>query len=354
MFPKNLDVQIEASSVRQPRLHSRPGLTLVHDRCLGLKAGGETAIAGSSTPQNVLQSTAISSLNNSGVHLGVAIPPLQYEHGGLPRVRWQRTSLMKCSEYGREHPRRSDVLCPEPTRVLYAAPRNGEHVLIQGNSELLSPSVGFGLVLTSPPYFHPRQQSVMHGEGYVGSLEAYVEKVSSLLVRCSASTRQRRLCFVKTDVWNRGELIPVSLELARACCAKGLRIRNHLIFKRCAAYSPYGPTFSNVFVFADLPMRPHCSGVIDLGKIRRRPGLPSSYTPELFAELMLRFSEPGDVVLDPFAGAGAVFHAAISTGRSSVGIDCSATQIARARQAFKNHSTFRIIESPKKERLGGL
>jgi len=228
-------------------------------------------------------------------------------------------------------------------RYRRVSPQPGKHVLIHGDCGSFSYASGFGFLVTSPPYFHPHRASTLHGDGYVGEISTYIEVISAQIARCAEAVKHRRVCIVKTDVWYRGALIPISFELARACMNRGLRLRGHWIFNRTASYTPYSPTFSNIFVFADCSLRPHCSGVLKTTE-RRQPRVPSSFTPGLFAELVRCFSDCDDVLLDPFAGMGAVFHAAKATGRSSVGIESSMAQIAKACALMHRNDDFRLVK----------
>ncbi len=221
------------------------------------------------------------------------------------------------------------------------SPHRGKHLLVHGDSASLSFDRGFGLLLTSPPYYHPKRASDLHGDAYVGQLSTYVDAISQTLVRCADSVEGRRVCFVKTDVWFRGTLIPVGFELARACMKRGLRMQAHWVWRRSPEYSPYRPAFSNIFVFADHLVRPNYSCVLDSAQ-HRRAGVPSSFTPELFTELARRLCDKKAVILDPYAGVGASIHAALVTCNSSVGIESSIAQITRAKQLLKHHSRFSI------------
>jgi len=202
-------------------------------------------------------------------------------------------------------------------------------------------SAGFGLLITSPPAYNPRKHSEMHGTCFVGSMHEYLEAISSILVRIAKSVNDRRLCLIKTDVWSRGKLIPISYELARACVDKGLMLRAHFVAKRTASFTPYGPTISNIFVFGDSLFRPKCSSILDVTPRRRKAGIPSSFTPELFTALARLLSSPGDVLIDPFAGVGSVMHAGLASGRGSVGIEISAGQIRRAARLLHGLRSFR-------------
>jgi len=188
----------------------------------------------------------------------------------------------------------------------------------------------FNLLLTSPPYYHPVRTSSRHGIGFTGDLERYADRVSAVLFHCSKAVVNRRVCIIKTDIWHKGTLIPIGNEIASACIRRGLALRAHWIWERLSAFSPYGPSFANIYVFGDALSRPYFSGVITNTPARRRKGLPSSFVPEIFGALIELLTHVEDVVLDPFAGIGGVLEAAASHGRRSVGIELSTGQCRRA------------------------
>jgi len=66
---------------------------------------------------------------------------------------------------------------------------------------------------------------------------------------------------------------------------------------------------------------------------------PAPMPDTLARDLILGFSEPGDVVLDPMVGSGTVCVCAAQTGRQYVGIDASAAYIEIARQRL-------LLEAP--------
>lgn len=206
---------------------------------------------------------------------------------------------------------------------------SSEHTLFHADSRQCRYASRFDLVLTSPPYFHPSRKSTKHGIGFVGDIQQYARTVSEALLSASNSAIGRKLCFVKTDVWHKGALIPVGYELMRACLNRGLRLRAHWVWKRLSAFSPYAPTFSNIFIFADDFQRPHCTGLITPTAVHLR-GQPSSYVPELFRELISLLTKPRDLILDPFMGLGGVIEAAATRNRRSVGVELSAAQFQMA------------------------
>lgn len=62
---------------------------------------------------------------------------------------------------------------------------------------------------------------------------------------------------------------------------------------------------------------------------------PCQFPHELAERCVLAFSNPGDVVLDPFSGAGTSAVATIKAGRSAIGIDRSEQYITLAHQRIK-------------------
>lgn len=64
---------------------------------------------------------------------------------------------------------------------------------------------------------------------------------------------------------------------------------------------------------------------------RERTGYPSQKPEALLERLILALSDPGDIVLDPYAGSGTTLAVAARLGRSFVGMDASEVAIGIAR-----------------------
>ncbi len=203
----------------------------------------------------------------------------------------------------------------------------GKHILFHADSERCRYEKGFSLVLTSPPYYNPTLTSSKHGIGITGDIEQYACRVAEVLSHCSRSVIGRRVCFIKTDVWYKGALIPVGWEIMSACARRGLQLRAHWIWQRHCGFSPYGPGFSNIFVLGDAFSRPHFSGLVTKAPVIGEKGLPRSFAPEIFGVLVKLLTQEAAVVLDPFAGIGRVMEAAAVHGRRSVGVELSRSQI---------------------------
>jgi DNA modification methylase len=210
----------------------------------------------------------------------------------------------------------------------------GRHSFVNADSRCVDLEDGFDLVLTSPPFFHPERKRSSHGFAPTTDLEQYTDYVSGILVKTAAAVKcNGTVCILKTDVWHRGTLIPLGFKLIEECIKRGLRLRAHWVWQRFHHYSPYAPSFSNIFVLSMLPIpRPPLSGVFSEIHTRRRVTLQNSYTPEVFEILITALTRPGEVILDPFAGVGSVMEAASNTKRWCVGIEISRRQFQRGRK----------------------
>ena len=212
----------------------------------------------------------------------------------------------------------------------------GRHVLVHADSLLCRYKPGFDLILTSPPFYHPTTASSLHGKGFSGDLQKYADFVSKVLVLSARAVVSKRVCILKTDLWHKGTLIPVGFRIVDACASQGLRLRAHWIWEKGAYFSPYGPSFANVFIFGEALERPRIPGILRSAPLKRRSGLPSSFAPEVFGALIDLLASPGGTVLDPFAGLRGVIEGAANYGRKSVGVEISNSQFRRAKQRLSS------------------
>ncbi|HWL84263.1 MAG TPA: site-specific DNA-methyltransferase, partial [Polyangiaceae bacterium] len=86
--------------------------------------------------------------------------------------------------------------------------------------------------------------------------------------------------------------------------------------------------------------------VWDIGVIapvaRERTGYPSQKPEALLERLLRSLSDPGDLVLDPYAGSGTTLSVAARLGRRFIGIDASEIAIATAERRLSALETPRI------------
>lgn len=222
---------------------------------------------------------------------------------------------------------------------------HAKHTLFRADSRLCAYRAGFHLVLTCPPYYHPKRPASKHGVCWLGDIDGYADVTSEVLLKCAGAVRHRKVCFVKTDIWYKGELLPVSYAIADACVRKGLRLRAHWIWQRLPSFSPYAPAFSNVFVFADRFSRPAHPGLIKNERTNKKGRTMKSTQTHLFRGLINLLTRKDDVVIDPFVGTGSVIEAAASLERRSVGIECSDAQFRIAVEKLKNISGIRLRQT---------
>jgi site-specific DNA-methyltransferase (adenine-specific) len=71
---------------------------------------------------------------------------------------------------------------------------------------------------------------------------------------------------------------------------------------------------------------------------KERLGYPNQKPVKLVKRVILASSNPGDIVLDPFAGSGTTCEAAIQSDRQFIGCDSSASAIEVMKQRFENLS----------------
>ena len=237
----------------------------------------------------------------------------------------------------------------KPTRdsveTLTAA--QGRHALFHGDSATISFQGHFDLVLCSPPYFHPSNNSSIHGAtSRYRDLDFFAEWAAQILVRAaSALEAGQPLCFLKTDVKYKNTLLPVGFRIADHCEKLGLPIQAHWIWQRLSHFSPYSPSISNIFVLGHVdPKLLRTPGVFYTTDGRSRK-LPTSFTPELFQKLIQQFTPLNGRVLDPFVGIGSTILAASRCQRWAVGVEVSRDQILKAKKILFGVSAidFRLL-----------
>ena len=211
--------------------------------------------------------------------------------------------------------------------------QKGKHLILHGDSNSATFKRPFDLIITSPPYFHPTKKSPSSGfSPKTKELEVYSEYVTSVLLKSSEGLRAGKfLCVIKTDAWYQGRLMPIGYSIVNECLRRGLILHAHWIWEKLPYYSPYSPSFSNIFIFGQPPLRriPY-QGIITGAHLKKQSGRPATFTPEIFETLLRLLCEPGDTVLDPFLGTGSVIEAAARTGRWAVGVEISKRQITTA------------------------
>jgi DNA modification methylase len=226
------------------------------------------------------------------------------------------------------------------------AGKKGRHLIVRGDAGSFDYDKSFDLIITSPPYFHPAKDSFSQGVyPKTRNLDDYSDYVAAILSNCCQGLRLGKfLCLIKTDAWYKGRFIPIGHSLANACIRRGLMLHAHWIWERMSHYSPRSPSFANIFIFGQPPVRRISQqGIITNAHIKKHKDREMSFTPEIYESLLNILSEPGDIVLDPFVGLGSTIQAAANTGRWAVGIEISKKQIVKAQNYL---STYQIVVNP--------
>jgi hypothetical protein len=206
-------------------------------------------------------------------------------------------------------------------------------------------TVSLGAVL--PPYFHPSKTSSVHGATPpLRDLDLFADWTAQILVRAAKSLKAGQpLCFVKTDVKYKNALLPIGFRIAERCEKLGLPIQAHWIGQRLTHFSPYSPSLANIFVLGhantELLRWP---GVLRTSDCSSRK-LPTSFTPQLFQQLVQQLTPLNGRVLDPFVGIGSTILAASRCQRWAVGVEVSPDQFLKAKHILRSVSAvdFRLL-----------
>jgi site-specific DNA-methyltransferase (adenine-specific) len=255
------------------------------------------------------------------------------------------------------------------------------------------------LTVTSPPYFQHRDYGVKRQIGQEATLEGYLARIEAVLAELFRLTDDAGSCFfVIGDTYRNRKLLLVPHRIALLADSIGWTVRNDIIWNktdpapesprnrwRCGhehivflTKRPTGYRFN-----ADAVRVPYAAATLrrwgagqsyggsksrqrqERNDSRMRDGqtfklnplgclptdvwsLPASNTSErhyaTFPEQLVRpiieaCSEPEDLILDPFAGAGTTCRLAVALGRRCLGIDLNPQYVALALAAIHCSST---------------
>jgi hypothetical protein len=192
----------------------------------------------------------------------------------------------------------------------------------------------------APPHIsiHQRRRLFM-GSPPLRDLDLFADWTARILVRAAKALKAGQpLCFVKTDVKYKNALLPIGFRIAEQCEKLGLPIQAHWIWQRLSHFSPYTSSLANIFVLGhantELLRWP---GVLRTSDCNSRK-LPTSFTPELFQQLIQQLTPLNGRVLDPFAGIGSTILAASRCQRWAVGVEVSRDQFLKAKHILRSVS----------------
>jgi hypothetical protein len=184
------------------------------------------------------------------------------------------------------------MLLRRPT--CHLVPKVGRHILIHGDSSRIRFCPTANLVLTCPPFFHPKRKSSPHGQSpRIYDVDEFALWTAEILERAShCLSADGLLCFVKTDVRYGGSLIPVGFRIAEAVSKRGFRLRAHWVWERHRSYSPYAPGIGNIFVFGNRISPLRCADLFRGPEVNLQHGHSTSFTPGLFEVLVRNLTQP--------------------------------------------------------------
>ncbi len=226
------------------------------------------------------------------------------------------------------------------------------------------------LVTTSPPYFSAKEYEAAMGEGHVpGSYVEYLAMLRDVFAECRrvlepggriavnvANLGRKPYRSLSRDVWRileddlgflpRGEVVWVKAKGAAGSAAFGsfAKASNPVLrdltervliaskgrFERAVKWQDRqtrGLPWESTITKADF-----LAWTLDTWDIRpesaKRVGHPAPFPVELPRRLIELYTYRGDVVLDPFMGAGSTAVAAVQAGRHYVGFDAEPEYVA--------------------------
>lgn len=210
------------------------------------------------------------------------------------------------------------------------------HKLLEGNSlELIEgfPDGSFSCILTDPPYgvgidtAGSQVQAAHHYDDSREILEEILKRLPFELYR--VTTKQAHLYWFCDYLW--------FARIADALDANGWTVwPRPLIWNKMRGIAPkpfHGPRYTyECILFANKGDRPTFQLRPDVMSYSAGAELVQAEKPkELLMELLARSTQPGDVILDPFAGSGSIFPAATALKCRAVGIELDPTRAGLAK-----------------------
>jgi len=208
------------------------------------------------------------------------------------------------------------------------------------------------IVLTSPPYNYGMEYDT-HDDG--GDADEYLEKILSVFVECKRVLKSGGRLIINIQP-NYKQYFPTHHKITQRMISEGMIWRGEIIWlknnlKKLTAWgswkSPSCPYLSYPFEFIevfskDTLKHPGNKENIDITKDEfikyvnghwsiapetkmKDYGHPAMFPEELVERCLKLFSYRGDVVLDPFNGAGTTTFVAHKLERNYIGIDMSET-----------------------------
>lgn len=245
-------------------------------------------------------------------------------------------------------------------------------------TEILCPSNPcVDVTITSPPYWNLKDYGAANQIGYGQSKERYLDDLRKVLADCLAVTKSTGSLWVVVDTYRQhGELQLLPLEVAECAGRVGWKLRELVVWDKHHSvpwqtsrqlrnvsefvlfmtksdeykyhveriktldeiskwwvdfperFNPKGKTPTNIW---SIPIRPRGSW--------RKPSRLNhfcSFPTALVARIIELATDPGDLVLDPFAGSGIVLAQAAAMGRGYIGFEVNEDYVHMFRDIVKD------------------
>lgn len=246
------------------------------------------------------------------------------------------------------------------------------------------------VTITSPPYWNLKDYGVRRQIGFRQSYESYLDDIENVFTSIYRATKDSGSLWIVTDTFKQdGELRLLPFDISARLRKTGWLLQDIIIWQkdRTLPWSHQGK-LRNIFEYVALysktrAFKYHVDGVRDMSDVKdywvRYPEryAPEGKTPsrmwrfaiprqgiwgengnyvrhacplpaELIERMLLLTTDPGDVVLDPFAGSGAVLATASALDRRFIGTDLN----VRFRRMFHDR-VLPTVETRQKSRSIG-
>ncbi len=241
------------------------------------------------------------------------------------------------------------------------------------------PDASIQLVVTSPPYNIGKRYERRR------SLDDYLGEQAEVIAECVRVLKPRgSICWQVGNHVRDGEVVPLDIPLYGIFRGHGLKLRNRIVWHfehglHCSRRlsgryetimwltrdGDYTFNLDAIRVPSKYPGKKYFKGpkrgMLSCNPLGKNPGdvwiipnvknnhvektiHPCQFPVELVERLVLAFTDPGDALLDPYAGVGSSVIAAIRHGRIGYGCDIvpEYVEIARARVRALDSGTLRL------------